>query len=117
MAKGGFRGGMPGGGNMQNMIKQAQQMQQRVMEAQQKVAESEVTSTAGGGVVKLTMTGDMRVKDIELDPQIVDPDDVEMLQDLMVAAFNDCAQRVDALKEEIMGQAAGGMNLGGLGLF
>lgn len=113
MAKGGFRGGMPGGG-MQNMIKQAQQMQQRMLEAQQKLEEEEVTSTAGGGVVKITMGGDQKVKDIELDPKIVDPDDVEMLQDLMVAAFNDCTDRVNQMKEEVLGKATGGMNLGGL---
>lgn len=89
-------------------------MQQRMMEAQQQLQEAEVTSTAGGGVVTLTMTGDMRVKDIELDPKIVDPDDVEMLQDLMVAAFNDCAERVDKMKEEVLGKATGNMNLGGL---
>ncbi|MBD5558924.1 MAG: YbaB/EbfC family nucleoid-associated protein [Clostridia bacterium] len=114
MAKGGFRGGMPGGGNMQNMIKQAQQMQQRVMEAQQQLEETEVTASSGGGVVTITMTGDMRVKDIELDPKVVDPDDVEMLQDLMVAAFNECASKVDQMKEQVVGQVTGGMNLGGL---
>ena len=112
MAKG-FRGGMPGG-NMQNMIKQAQQMQQKVLDAQKEIEEAEITTTAGGGVVTITMSGDGLVKDIELKPEIVDPDDVEMLQDLMVAAFNECAGQVAAMKEEKMSKVTGGMNLGGL---
>lgn len=114
MAKGGFRGGMPGGANMQNMLKQAQQMQQKVLETQKALEEAEVTASAGGGVVKVTMTGDSRVKDIEIDPKVVDPDDVEMLQDLIIAALNECVQQAEQMKEEAMSKVTGGMNLGGL---
>ena len=84
MAKGGFRGGMGGG----NMMKQAQKMQEEFMKMQQELESKEFTSTVGGGAVKATMIGTRALKSIEIDPSAVDPDDVEMLQDMIVAAVN-----------------------------
>lgn len=113
------RGGFPGGGNMggmnmQNMIKQAQQMQQKMEEAQQRVEELEVEATAGGGVITVTASGNGRIKDIEIKPDVVDPDDVEMLQDLVIAAVNEALNQANALRDEELGKVTGGMNLGGL---
>lgn len=85
MAKGGFRGGMGGG----NMMKQAQKMQEEFMKMQQELESKEFTSTVGGGAVKATMIGTRALKSIEIDPSAVDPDDVEMLQDMIVAAVNE----------------------------
>lgn len=85
MAKGGFRGGMPGG----NMMKQAQKMQEEFLKMQQELENREFVSTVGGGAVKATMLGTRALKSIEIDPSAVDPDDVEMLQDMIVAAVNE----------------------------
>ena len=118
MARGGFPGGRNMGGmggmNMQNMIKQAQQMQQKVEEAQQRVDEAEVEASAGGGVVKVTASGSGKIKDIEIQEAVVDPDDVEMLQDLVIAAVNEALNKATELREAEMSKATGGMNLGGL---
>lgn len=85
MAKGGFKGGMPNG----NMMKQAQKMQEEFMKMQQELENTEFTAAAGGGAVKATMLGTRNLKAIEIDPSAVDPDDVEMLQDMIVAAVNE----------------------------
>ena len=86
MAKrGGFPGGMPG--NMNNLMKQAQKMQKQMMEAQEQMANSEYTAKAGGGAVEVTVTGLKEVKSIKIDKEVVDPDDVEMLEDLIMAAM------------------------------
>lgn len=111
--RGGFGGNM-GGMNMQNMLKQAQEMQKKVEEAQQRVEEAEVEASAGGGVVRVVATGGGRIKDIEIKPDVVDPDDVEMLQDLVLAAVNEALSSADQVKEEEMAKVTGGMNLGGL---
>lgn len=103
-----------GGMNMQNMLKQAQEMQRKVEEAQQRVEEAEVEATAGGGVIKVVATGAGKIKDIEIKPDVVDPDDVEMLQDLVIAAVNEALSNADAVRQEEMAKATGGMNLGGL---
>ncbi|MDO4816046.1 MAG: YbaB/EbfC family nucleoid-associated protein [Bacillota bacterium] len=87
MAKGGFRGGMPGGNT--NMMKQAQKMQEEFMKMQQELESREFTAAAGGGAVKATMAGTRVLKSIEINPEAVDPDDVEMLQDMIVAAVNE----------------------------
>ena len=87
MAKGGFRGGMPGG-NM-NMMKQAQKMQEEFMKMQEELENSEFSASAGGGAVKATMLGTRSLKSIEIEPSAVDPEDVEMLQDMIVAAVNE----------------------------
>ena len=108
MAKygGGYGGGM---GNMQNIIKQAQQMQQQMQKAQQELAETEVTGSAGGGLVEITMTGEKKVTAVAIKPEAVDPDDIEMLEDLVTAAFNDACALADETTKEKMGPLAGGM--------
>lgn len=98
MAKGGFRGGMPGGG----MAKQMQRMQEEIKKMQDEIENTEFTSTVGGGVVKATMMGTRQLKSIEIDPEAVDPDDVEMLQDLIVAAVNEAIAQSDAATNAAM---------------
>ena len=104
-------GGQP---NMQQLMKQAQKMQQQLLAAQQELAEAEVTGTAGGGLVTAVVSGDGQVKSVKIDPKAVDPDDVESLEDLVVAAIRDAAHNAQELSAEKMGPLAGG--LGGLGL-
>ena len=109
MAK--FGGGF-GGGNMQQMLKQAQKMQQDMQKAQEEIAETEVVGTAGGGMVEVVMTGNRDVVSVTIKPEAVDPDDVEMLEDLIVAAFNDACNEAQALSDELLGPYAsmlGGM--------
>lgn len=108
------RGGFPGGMNMQNMLKQAQQMQQRVEQVEQELEDYEAEATAGGGVIKVTAGGDGRVKDIEIQPDVVDPEDVEMLQDLIIAAVNEALGKVADHRTEEMAKVTGGLNMGGL---
>lgn len=110
MAKGGFQGGM----NMQNMMKQAQQMQMRMQQMQAELEEREVEASAGGGVVKVVATGQKLIKSIEIQEAAVDPDDVEMLQDLIIAAVNEALNKADEMAQSEMGKITGGMNLGGL---
>ena len=100
--------------NMQQLMKQAQKMQQQLMEAQAKLAETEVDGSAGGGLVTAKVTGSGDVLSIKIDPKAVDPDDVESLEDLVVAAVRDAAHNAQELSAEKMGPLAGG--LGGLGL-
>ena len=104
-------GGQP---NMQQLMKQAQKMQQQLMEAQSKLAETEVTGTAGGGLVTAVVTGSGDVVSLKIDPEAVDPEDVESLEDLVVAAIRDAAKNAAELQQTTMGPLAGG--LGGLGL-
>lgn len=106
-----FRGGMP---NMNNMMKQVKKMQQDMEKAQQELEEKEFTSSAGGGVVEATVTGKKVVKAIKIDPDVVDSDDVEMLQDLIMVAINDAASQADKFNEENMGKLTGGINIPGL---
>ena len=111
MAKGGF----PGGGmNMQNMMRQAQQMQQKMQQLQEEVEQREVEATAGGGVVRVVATGKKVIKSIEIKPEAVDPDDVEMLEDLVMAAVNEAIAKADEMMQQEMGKITGGLNLGGL---
>jgi nucleoid-associated protein EbfC len=99
-------GGQP---NMQQIMKQAQKMQQQVAQAQAELAEAEVTGTAGGGLVTVTVTGLGEFKSIRIDPKAVDPDDVETLEDLVLAAIHNGAEAVRELAEEKMGPATGGL--------
>ena len=99
---------------MQQLMKQAQKMQQQLLAAQQELAEAEVTGTAGGGLVTAVVSGDGQVKTVKIDPRAVDPDDVESLEDLVVAAIRDAATNAAELQQTTMGPLAGG--LGGLGL-
>ena len=98
MAKGGCRGGMPGG----NMMKQAQKMQEEFMKMQQELESREFVSTVGGGAVKATMLGTRALKSIEIDPSAVDPDDVEMLQDMIVAAVNEAITQSENATNQAM---------------
>ncbi|HWH01571.1 MAG TPA: YbaB/EbfC family nucleoid-associated protein [Pilimelia sp.] len=100
---------------MQQLMKQAQKMQQQVAAAQAELAEAEVTGTAGGGLVTVTVAGTGEVKAVRIDPRAVDPDDVETLEDLVVAALHNAAEEVRQLTEAKLGPVAGGLG-GGLGL-
>ena len=94
MAYGGF-----GGGNMQQLMKQAQAMQRKLQEAQQELADSEVTGSAAGGMVEVTLTGDKTPVSVSIKPEAVDPDDVEMLEDMVLAALNDAMKQADDLSK------------------
>ena len=99
------------------ILKQAQQMQTEMMKAQEALANEVVEATVGGGMVAVKMTGDLQLKEIRIDPQAVDPDDVDMLQDMVLAAVNEAVRSAQELASSKMNQAAGGMGgLGGLGL-
>ena len=115
MAKkfGGFPGGM-GGGNMNNMLKQAQKMQEQMIKAQQEIEETQVEASSGGGMVTVKATGKKEILEINIKPEAVDPDDVEMLQDLVMVAVNDALAKADALTQEKMGALTGGMSIPGL---
>ena len=112
MAKGGFRGGMPGGMNQANMMRQAQKMQQELLKMQQELEETVYTATAGGGVVTATVTGKRELTALEIDPEAVDPEDVEMLQDLIVAAVNEALRKAETEAANSMSKLTGGLNLG-----
>ena len=112
MAKrGGFPGGMPG--NMNNLMKQAQRMQRQMEEAQQKMEETEVEASAGGGAVTVKVSGKKELISVKLQEEVVDPDDIEMLEDLIVAATNEALRMADAASQEAMGRMTGGLGLGG----
>ena len=104
--RGGYMGGMPG--NMNNLMKQAQRMQRQLEENKKKLEETDFTVTSGGGAVRLTVCGARVVKDLQIDPEAVDPDDVEMLQDMLVIAFNDAMKQIDEASEKL----TGGMGMG-----
>lgn len=115
MAKGGF-GGFGGGGGMGNLMKQAQKMQQDMAKLQEELALRTVEVTAGGGAITVVATGKKEIKEINIKPEVVDPDDVEMLQDLILAAVNEAIRKADDMVNGEMGKLTGG--LGGMpGLF
>ena len=112
MAKrGGFPGGMPG--NMTNLMKQAQRMQRQMEEKTKELEEKQYTAAAGGGAVTVTVSGKKEVLSVKLSEEVVDPDDIEMLQDLIVAATNEALRKMDEENTQMMQQLTGG--LGGLG--
>lgn len=114
MAKGGFPGF--GGANMGNLMKQAQKMQKDMEKMQAELQEKTVEATAGGGAITVTATGKKEIKEIIIKPEVVDPDDIEMLQDLILAAVNEALRKADELAGAEMNRITGGM--GGLpGLF
>ena len=114
MAKrGGYPGGMGMPGNMNNLMKQAQRMQKQMEETTKELEEKEITATAGGGAVEVTVTGKKEVKAVKLDPEVVDPDDIEMLEDLIVAATNEALRKMEEISQAEMSKITGG--LGGLG--
>lgn len=108
MAKG-FKGGPKGGGNPMGMMGQLQKLQEQLAEAQAKLAEETVTATAGGGAVKVTVTGDQRCTAVEVDKQLLEDADVEMLQDLLLTAFNSALDKSRDLAAERLGPLAGGL--------
>lgn len=115
MAKGGFPRGF-GGGNLNNLMKQAQKMQKEMVRIQEELKEKTVEASAGGGAVTAVVSGSKELKEIKLNPEVVDPDDVEMLQDLILAAVNEALRKADDMVNEEMGKITGG--LGGMpGLF
>lgn len=112
--RGGFPGGMGGGMNMQAMMAQAQKMQQNMARMQEDLEQRDFEAAAGGGMVKVVVTGKRLIKSIEIAPEVVDPDDIEMLQDLVIAAVNEAIQTAEDTVQTEMGKLTGGMNLGGL---
>ena len=114
MAKGGFRGGMPGGMNQMQMMKQAQKMQQELLRMQEEQESKTYTAKAGGGMVAATVNGKHEVVGLQINPEAVDPDDVEMLQDMVIAAVNEAMRTADAEAAQNMSKLTGGLNIGGL---
>ncbi len=116
MAKrGGFPGGMPG--NMNNLMKQAQKMQKQMEEAQKELETKEVEAAAGGGAVKARVNGKKELVALTIDPDAVDPDDVEMLEDMIVAAVNEAMREMDNVSQASMSKITGGLGgFGGFGL-
>ena len=111
MAKGGFRG-MPGGMNQTAMMKQAQKMQQEMLRMQAEQEAKTFTAASGGGMVTATVNGKHELVGIEIKPEAVDPDDVEMLQDMIVAAVNEAMKQADEASQELMGKMTGGLGGG-----
>ena len=115
MAKG-FRGGMPGGMGMNQaaMMKQAQKMQQDMLRMQEEMERKTFKATSGGGMVTAEVNGKHELLNLTIDPEAVDPDDVEMLQDMVIAAVNEAMRTADAEAAANMSRLTGGLNLGGL---
>ena len=113
MAKGGFRG-MPGGMNQAAMMRQVQKMQQEAIKMQEEMENKTYSATTGGGMVTATVNGKHEVVTLSINPEAVDPDDVEMLQDMVMAAVNEAMRTADAEAANNMSRLTGGLNLGGL---
>ena len=113
MAKNNFRG-MPGGMNQGNMMRQAQRMQQELLRMQEEQQNKTYTASSGGGMVTATVNGKHELVNLDIKPDAVDPDDVDMLQDMIIAAVNEAMRAADADAAENMSRLTGGMNLGGL---
>lgn len=111
MARGGVPGGQP---NMQQLMKRAQKMQRELADAQAELADTEVTGTAGGGLVTAVVTGSGELRSITIDPKVVDPADVETLQDLVIAAVRDASANAQTLQNDRLGPLTGGV--GGMGI-
>ena len=111
------RGGFPGGGqmpgNMNNLMKQAQKMQRQMEESQKELETKEFTATAGGGAVEVAVTGKKEVIRVTLDKEVIDPEDKEMLEDLIMAAVNEAMKKAEDASTESMSKMTGGMGLGG----
>ena len=97
--------------NLSQMMKQAQEMQAKMQQVQERLDAAEITGAAGGGLITVTLTGKGNVRNINIDPSVVDPSDVEMLEDLITAAFNDARNKVEALVAEKMSEVTGGLQL------
>jgi hypothetical protein len=103
-------------GGLGNMMKQVQQMQAKMAEMQAELENAEVEASSGGGMVKVVVNGKGEIKSLTIDPEVVDKDDVEMLQDLIVAAFNQAKEKANELQQEQMAGLTGGLNIPGLNL-
>ncbi len=114
MAKGKFRGAPSGMGNINSMMKKVQKMQRDMEKAQAELAEKKYEAQAGGGVVKVVINGAKTVQEIKLAPEVVDPDDITMLEDLIVLAINDAQKKADDEANQALGQMTGGVNIPGL---
>jgi hypothetical protein len=101
--------------NITKLLKQAQKMQAQMMRTQEELGRQEHEGTAGGGMVKVVLTGANELKAITINPEVVDPDDVEMLEDMIIAAFNNAQEKVKEASDEAMGGMGGGMGIPGLG--
>ncbi len=99
------------GGNMQNMMKQMQKMQKQMQEAQEELAEKKFEGSSGGGMVKISISGQKEIVDVQIKEEVVDPEDIDMLQDLILAAVNDALKKVENETNQRMGQFTKGMNL------
>ena len=114
MAKrGGFPGGMGMPGNMNNLMKQAQKMQKQMEESQKELELADYTATAGGGAVEVTVSGKKEVTKVKLAEEVVDPDDIEMLEDLIMAATNEALRKMEEANSSAMSKLTGGMGMGG----
>lgn len=102
--------------NLGQLMKQAQQMQQKMAEMQSKMDAMEITGAAGAGLVQITITGKSEMRALKIDPSLVDPQEVEVLEDLIIAAFNDAKAKQEALMADEMGKVTGGMNIPGMKL-
>ena len=115
MAKrGGFPGGMGMPGNMNNLMKQAQKMQKQMEESQKALEEKEFSAAAGGGAVTVTVSGKKEITSVKLKEEVVDPDDIEMLEDLIMAAANEALRKVEEETQNSMSKLTGGLGMGGL---
>ena len=116
MAKGGFKGGpMRGGGNNANMVRQAQKMQEDMLKMQAELEDREYTASSGGGAVTATVSGKHELLTLGISPDAVDPDDVEMLSDMIVAAVNEALRAADKAMSDNMSKLTGGIDLSGFG--
>lgn len=109
------RGGF-GGGSQKQMMQQIQKLQEEMLQAQEQLGEETVEVTVGGGVVKVVMTGHQKLEAVEIDPDVLDPDDVEMLQDLITAAVNEAVDKSQEMAADKMSGFTGGLNIPGLGM-
>jgi hypothetical protein len=105
---------LPGGKNMKDLMKQAQKMQQEMMKSQEELENKLFQASSGGGMVKVEMNGKHEIASIKIDPQAVDPDDVEMLEDLILAALQEVSSKVSEASNDAMGKLTGGMKIPGL---
>ncbi|MBO4954262.1 MAG: YbaB/EbfC family nucleoid-associated protein [Clostridia bacterium] len=115
MAKGRFpMGNMGGMGNLNNMMKQAQKMQEEMQKTQEALADKTVEASVGGGAVTVSMNGHKQLLSVNISPDVVDPDDVEMLQDLILSAVNEAMRKAEELAAQDLGKITGGLNIPGL---
>ena len=112
MARGGFPG--MGGMNMNNLVKQAQKMQKQMAAMQEELNEKTLEMTSGGGAVKVVISGKKEIKELKINPDVVDPDDVEMLEDLILSVVNEAIRQADEMYNNAMGNLTGGMGMGGM---